>query len=248
MFDPNVAWARLGTRGKVAAGVAGLALIVLGVVLPGFVRAVMAPSAGTQSNAEGDAEISKKHAERFPGYLAQIEGRSLFLVPGPPSIERSAGPPPDDEPKDKPKPTSYGGPSIVAMMNDAVWFSDGKRLQAGSEKEGDVRVVAVNIPWEATVEWQGVEFKVGLFTRDSLVIKAEGSPAALPDVDEEPEAEAANETVATPLVPKPAEVPMPAVQPGAEPTVAPAASPATPSRESPPAPPPPEAPATPPGS
>jgi hypothetical protein len=183
----------------VAAGAAALALIVLGTVMPGFVRAMLAPSAETQSNAAGDEENAKKYAERFAGYLAQVDGRSLFLVPGPPVKDVSTEPPPEHEGEsEKPKPSSYGGPAMVAMMNDAVWFDNGKRLKAGGERDGDLRVVSVNIPWEATLEWQEVEFKVGLFTRDALVIKSEksGSPAEPPpassgDVGDPPEADAA---------------------------------------------------------
>lgn len=170
-FDPRLAWLRLGTRGKVALGCLVLALLVFGAVVPGLVRAVLAPSAETQSNAEGDVASAQKNAERFAGYLAQIDGRSLFIVPGPPVKEVSKEPEPTEEVGEPPKPTAYGGPSIIAMMNDAVWFDNGKRLKAGGERDGDLRVVSVNIPWEATLEWQAVEFKVGLFSRDNLVIK-----------------------------------------------------------------------------
>lgn len=184
-FDARAAWERLGTAGKVASAAAILCVVVLGAVLPGFVRAVLAPSAETQSNAAGDKDSDAKYKEKFPGYLAQIEGRSLFLVPGPPVKEVSKEQPPEDEGvAEKTKPESYGGPAIIGMMNDAVWFDNGKRLVAGGEKEGDLRVVSVNIPWEATVEWQEVEFKVGLFTKDNLVIKEkESAPKAEPPVE-----------------------------------------------------------------
>lgn len=182
-FDPREAWARLGTQGKVAAGAIGVALVVMIAVVPAFVSALLAPSAESQSSAEGDKDLAAKAKEKFPGYLAQIEGRSLFLKPGPPEKATSAPQteplPEDDTPR---KPTTYGGPAIVAMMGDSVWFDNGKRMQVGDDREGDIRVVAVNIPWEATIEWQEVEFKVGLFKKDDLVIKenAQESPKAEP--------------------------------------------------------------------
>lgn len=174
-FDPRDAWARLGTPGKVATAALGVALVVLISVVPAFVRALWAPSAETQSSAEGDKELAAKTKEKFPGYLAQIEGRSLFLTPGPPKLESKK---PEDEPieDDKPqKPATYGGPAVIAMMGDSVWFDNGKRMQVGDERDGDIRVVAVNIPWEATIEWQEVEFKVGLFKKDDLVIKEQAT-------------------------------------------------------------------------
>ena len=182
-FDPRESWTRLGTPGKVAAAAVGLALVVLISVVPAFVRALWAPSAETQSSADGDKELAAKAKEKFPGYLAQIEGRSLFLKPGPPIKETSK--PLDEVPPetaDKQKPTTYGGPAVVAMMGDSVWFDNGKRMQVGDKREGDIRVVAVNIPWEATIEWQDVEFKVGLFKKDDLVIKeqAKETPKAEP--------------------------------------------------------------------
>lgn len=183
-FDPRAAWTRLGTAGKVATAAVALCVATLGMVVPGLVRALLAPSAETQSNAAGDEASAKKYVEKFPGYLAQIEGRSLFMVPGPPATAKASdAEPPLSEPGESPKPTSYGGPAIIGMMNDAVWFENGKRLVAGGDKDGDLRVVSVNIPWEATLEWQAVEFKVGLFTKDNLVVKER-------DTSPEPEADA----------------------------------------------------------
>jgi hypothetical protein len=176
-FDPRDAWSRLGTPGKVATAALGVALVVLISIVPAFVRALWAPSAETQSSAEGDKELAAKTKEKFPGYLAQIEGRSLFLTPGPTKQE---SPKPEDEPieDDQPqKPATYGGPAVIAMMGDSVWFDNGKRMQVGDERDGDIRVVAVNIPWEATIEWQAVEFKVGLLKKDDLVIKEQAKEA-----------------------------------------------------------------------
>lgn len=243
-FDPREAWTRLGTPGKVAAAAVVLALVVLVSVVPAFVRALWAPSAETQSSADGDKELAAKAKEKFPGYLAQIEGRSLFLKPGPPIKETSR--PPEDVPAEtdeKQKPTTYGGPAVIAMMGDSVWFDNGKRMQVGDKREGDIRVVAVNIPWEATIEWQEVEFKVGLFKKDDLVIKEQASeapkaapasePAAGDGADEdamvppkgeggspEPKVAASGDKPVEPGKgePKPETVPAaPAVAPGAEP-------------------------------
>lgn len=229
-FDPREAWARLGTIGKVATGAIALMLVVMTSVVPAFVRALLAPSAETQSSAEGDKELAAKTKEKFPGYLAQIEGRSLFLKPGPPIKETSK--PPDDLPSEnseKQRPTSYGGPALVAMMGDTVWFDNGKRMQAGGDKEGDLRVVSLNIPWDATIEWQEVEFKVGLFKKDDLVIQAKAKEAPQSDSKETPAAPADSpdeEAIAKP--PQPAEQPRPKVATGEVPASSGSADPAKP--------------------
>ena len=90
--------------------------------------------------------------------LDQISGRSLFAIPREPKKEAAKGP----------KPSVYAGPQIVAMINDAVWFSDGSRIALGAAADKGLRVLRINPPWSATVEWQGGEFDVDLFKRTDL--------------------------------------------------------------------------------
>jgi len=104
---------------------------------------------------------------------ARIDGRSLFFVPSapppppPPAVAEADRPPPAPPPP-PPPPARYGGPQIVALINDTVWFAGGEKVAAG-ESGGGVRVIAVDAPWSAKVEWSGVEFEVDLFARDSVV-------------------------------------------------------------------------------
>jgi len=57
------------------------------------------------------------------------------------------------------------------MMLDSAWFSDGSRLAAGGSAKGELRVISLNPPWDATVEWKGVEFNVPLFDKNKVVFK-----------------------------------------------------------------------------
>lgn len=214
-IDPRVAWARLGSKGQVATVAALLGAAALFMVLPAFVRAILVDSAESQGNAESDVNAAKKLAEGFDGYLAQIDGRSLFLVPGPmvAAVSVPDEAPVDDGPKVAPKPSSYGGPAVVAGGLGTVWFDGGKRLKIG-DSDGDLRVVSLDLPWDVTLEWQKVEFKVGLLTRDSLVIKSEKEKtmpaAAKSDAGEEEtpgdqEPDSAKPIDAEPADPKPVE-------------------------------------------
>ncbi len=171
-MDPRAAWARLGAPGKAALALLVGGVAATGATVPGLVRALLAPSAQGESAAGSDAQRVEQHGAAFDKQIAQIDGRSLFLVPGPP---KAAAPEPEPEvpagpPPPPPKPTSYGGPGIIAMINGTVWFENGKRLSEGSPAEDDVRVVAIKAPWEVRLEWKGVEFDVKFFPRDTVVI------------------------------------------------------------------------------
>jgi len=45
------------------------------------------------------------------------------------------------------------------------------KLKEG-ESNGTVRLVRLDSPWGARLEWKGVEFDVGLFERDKIVMPA----------------------------------------------------------------------------
>lgn len=121
----------------------------------------------------------QKNAEQqkvtFDGYLAQVKGRSLFYVPPPPTASAAAEPVDTDKPP--PPPSTYGGPSIVAMLSDIVWFSNGRKLKVG-EKHDDLEVVALSPPWSSRLKWKGVEFDVGFFERSRLTKDAKESVPA----------------------------------------------------------------------
>lgn len=111
-----------------------------------------------------------------------VDGRSLFYIPSPPPPppppprpeEPYVPPPPTPAPK---PPAVYGGPKIIGAAIDTVWFDNGKRLTAGGDADGDLRVIEITeVPWAARLEWKGVEFDVPFITRDGVVIKDEKAP------------------------------------------------------------------------
>ncbi|MFZ4573162.1 MAG: hypothetical protein ACOYN0_02115 [Phycisphaerales bacterium] len=169
-FSFRWASATLKTPGMLAALAAGAAVVVLGWGVYAITTAFLSPKPGQLQSTTVDKEQAAKQSALFEGYLAQINGRSLLITPGAPVAEA----PPvvaDTTPKDPPKPSSYGGPALTAMMLDSAWFADGARLKAGGDGKGDLKVLSLNPPWEVRVEWRGVEFNVPLFDRDKVVFK-----------------------------------------------------------------------------
>lgn len=170
---------RLGWTGLLAL----LGVVLVGVVLVyqaiGVVRAARVPSAQQQRSANKDQELDQAYRESFSAYLPQIKGRSLFYVPAPPTVAEASEPEDEGPAPEPPKPSSYGGPKIIAMINDEVWLEDKKRLTIGGSEGGDVRLVALSAPWSARLEWRGVEFDVPFLKRDSVVMPASKEPAAI---------------------------------------------------------------------
>lgn len=157
------------STGPWAARIAGVTLV--GLVVGGAYAAYVlvdamlvespTPSAITASDNSGQHQVKS--------FVSQVDGRSAFYTPDPPPPPRAPDPVVRDEgPREPPKPTSYGGPKIVATINDAVWFDNGKRVAVGKD-EGGVTVVEIRAPWEVVVLWKEVEFRVPLFDRDKLI-------------------------------------------------------------------------------
>lgn len=147
----------------------GAALVVLALQGSKLVKAALMPSAGVGDVRKTVEEQALRYAAAFDPQMAQINGRQLFLMPAPAPVAEVEEEP--DEPVDTtPRaPTVYAGPSVVAMINDAVWFSNGTRIAKG-EKDGDLKVVDIDAPWSAQVEWRGSEFTVKLFDRDAVIL------------------------------------------------------------------------------
>lgn len=177
---------RLGPPGLAAAAVALAALVVLLFSARGIASALTTPSAQLVEKAENEKKANaEKFKASFTGYLAQLDGRSLFFIPGPP-----APPPPPpvvadkEEPKAPPPPATYGGPALTAMVNNTAWFADGKKLAEG-QGDSELKLVEARPPWGALVEWKGVQFTINLFERDSVVFPApKPVPAPAPATSE----------------------------------------------------------------
>lgn len=232
--EARAAFASLPPLGKAAIGVSALAVAVLIPSLWDLGKAIIGPRPTLPAVAEAEGV---PRAPLFEVYVNQISGRSLFYNPKQVAEANPPPPPPTSEDTTPPKPTSYGGPAIAAMIFDEVWFADGKRLKLGEEEKDDMKVVAMNPPWSATIAWKGVEFPVKLFEKNNVVFKEAPSSVNPASGGTEPVAEPASEPSATPEG-KPAAPESPSPAPGETPQTPPATPPA-PEPTSPGTPPPP---------
>ncbi|CAG1003550.1 hypothetical protein PHYC_03074 [Phycisphaerales bacterium] len=212
--EARAAFASLPPLGKAAIGVAALAGAVLLPSLWDLGRAIIGPRPTLPAVAEAEA-VSR--APQFETYVGQVTGRSLFYNPKQVAEANPPPPPPSTEDTTPPRPSSYGGPSIAAMIFDEVWFTDGKRMKLGDDEKDDMKVVAMNPPWSATIAWKGVEFPVKLFEKNDVVFKDTPPPTPPPET-------APPEPSAEPPKP-PDDAPPPTDSPGTTPETPPPAAP-----------------------
>ncbi len=120
--------------------------------------------------------------DRLSEYVAQIDGRTMFFTPAPPPPRPVIAADSNDGPEVDPPPARYGGPSVIGLLNDRVWFSDKRQATVGGDAVGDLRVISTDGPWSVTVEWQGVQFDVPFLARDGVVLAGdeESARAAVP--------------------------------------------------------------------
>ncbi|MCA9298086.1 MAG: hypothetical protein KDA28_03410 [Phycisphaerales bacterium] len=154
----------------VARGGCAIVVLMLATSIPDIWRTISLTLAQEDdSGNEDEAQILEAVDQRMTTFRNEIDGRSVFFVPRrpdpppPPVVERR-----DTEDRPPSVPTRYGGPAVVAMMNGAVWFANGERLEPGQEAAG-VRVIETKAPWSVRLEWSGGEFDVDLFRRDGVV-------------------------------------------------------------------------------
>lgn len=175
----KVAAARLGRTGRWALAIAVLAAVCLMVWLTSLVSALLLPSGGADSAKADEKQRLAELQENYKQQIAQFNGRTVFYVPAKPGPPPEPEKTPEDKDKPSPLPSSYGGPAVIAMVNDVVWFADGTRVKVG-ESSGDVKIVKLNAPWDATVLWKGAEFKVKFFEKDAVVLaKGKSAESAL---------------------------------------------------------------------
>ncbi len=183
MSRASAAWAALGYPGKLALLTLGCAAVAVLVSSRHLVSAFSTPAARPPAAGAADQQRKQQYAAAIDRHLLQVDGRSLFFIPSAPPPPPPPPPPPrsDGPPPPPPPPARYGGPTIIAMLNDAVWFDNGVKLEVGESSESDsVKVVRLNAPWSAVVEWRGIEFTVDLFKKDA-VVAPEPPPAAPTD-------------------------------------------------------------------
>jgi hypothetical protein len=192
--------------GWIACAAGALALVVVVRSTAPVVSALF--TRAEPSSPKGDE--AKQAVERFKAatdtHVAAIKGRSLFFIPPPKPRPRVDTPVVVDTPKPPPPPsvpTRYGGPSIQAVVNGSVWFSDGKKVLVG-ESTGTgssmVTVIAAETPWAIRLKWEGVEFDVPLFERDGVIYPTKKPEAAKSEPASKPEVKPETKSEITPAV------------------------------------------------
>lgn len=151
----------LSTVGLVVAG------IVLVVPLPGLLAAMFTTSIGQDSAGENMQAYLATHDRDLQTYRERFEGRSLFFrprAPAPPPPPRKSEEKSDALPAPPSIPTTYGGPVVIAVIGDQVWFKskDNLKLRVGQEGAG-VKVLASNPPWTVKLAYAGGEYDVPIF-------------------------------------------------------------------------------------
>ena len=152
----------LSTVGLVVAG------IVLVTPLPGLLAAMFTTSIGQDSAGENMQAYLAAHDRDLATYRERFEGRSLFFRPPAPAVKPAPKPrsenKPEAPPPPPPIPMSYGGPVVIAVIGDQVWFKSKDNLRLGVGEEGaGVKVLASNPPWTVKLGYAGGEYDVPVF-------------------------------------------------------------------------------------
>jgi hypothetical protein len=164
---------RLGLPGVAAVLCGAVAIAVFLTASTTIFSALAVPSANLVEQAEKERKQNEdKYLASFNGYVAQVNGRSLFITPGRPPAKEAPRTAANDKPATLPPPAVYGGPSLIAMVNGVAWFNDGKKLAVG-EGDSELKIVELQPPWAAVVKWKDVQFTISLFDRET-----EGNPLA----------------------------------------------------------------------
>ena len=166
--DNSAETRRIGVGGAVAA----VLVTVCGVVIAWSIFALLSAALVETPAMHGDERPSEGDDEdRLARYVDQFNGRTMFFTPAePPPVRVDPPPSIDTGPRIDPAPTRYGGPNVIGMANDRVWFSDKRQATVGGEAVGDLRVLSTDGAWQILVEWKGVEFEVPFMIRDEFVL------------------------------------------------------------------------------
>ncbi len=161
---------RLSTPLLVNLGAAAVAALVVVASVPALVGAIFAPGLAEDETQERITKLLAAHDQDRSTYVGRFDGRSLFVKPSPPPPVREMVRPqepierPAPEPVAPTVPVSYGGPSILFVLGDEVWFHNGMTLRVGEEDQG-VKVIASNAPWSVRLGHGGGEYDVPLFQK-----------------------------------------------------------------------------------
>jgi hypothetical protein len=164
--------------GMVALAVLVLALIFAAVQIPPVLRAMNLSEQPAPKPTDPRKDLDA-FASAMDLHVRRVDGRSMFIDPAPPA-------PPEERREPERRATVYAGPSLLAAINGVAWFSDGTRLREG-ESSGPLKLLALNVPWSARVEWEGGEFTVDLFARNTIVPLTDPSSTAPAENDADTE-------------------------------------------------------------
>lgn len=190
-MNESMANLRAGVRRLGLGGWVAVLMVVAAVLAPTtpvvrFARSLFTPNPPAPSQPGDPKKNAEQRATEFGAMLAQLNGRTLMRTPAPPSSATAEARVDDGPPTPPPPPTKYEGPTIIGMVNNTVWFSDGTRRGSDDQAKDDLKVVRTNPPWDATVSWKGVEFKVELFPKNYVVYKDKDESDTTPRVQAAP--------------------------------------------------------------
>ncbi len=163
---PVIDWRTPGLLGYLGLVALVVGLIVTGVFVPPLLAALNASADISEARAFDDSDELETFENNLDAWLAVTNGRSPFFVPPRPIIEKPEIETVETEPEPVNRvPTRYGGPDILAAMNDTIWLQGGDTVRVGDTARGVTPISLENLPWSVRVEWEGVEFDVDLFER-----------------------------------------------------------------------------------
>jgi hypothetical protein len=166
--DSSAGVERMSIGGAVAAM---LVVLAGGVVVWSLVVLLATAFVETPATREASSTKPAAHEDRLARYVDQFNGRTMFFTPAkPPPARVERAPVVDNGPRIEPPPARYGGPSIIGMANDTIWFSDKRHMIVGGEAVGDLRVLSTDGAWQVRVEWKGVAFEVPFLKRDGVIL------------------------------------------------------------------------------
>jgi hypothetical protein len=162
-FNWSLAWS------LIAIGI--LSIAVVANLVPVLSEA-LSPKPSARAVVDEVTRLMTEHDETQMVYRDRFNGRSVFFEP--PARKKPPPPTPPitdivkvDQPEKvdlepPPAPARYGGPAIVAILGDTVWFEGGKRVAVGEEVDG-IEVVALNSAWSAQIGWSRGEYAVSIY-------------------------------------------------------------------------------------
>jgi len=168
--------AKLAVISWAAIGASALALAIFATAIVPVARAVFANTPRDPLAVSEQAERVQAYHASYDTSRAQINGRSMFFIPPepPPAPKPKPKSKPRKDPPPPPPPATYGGPKVIAVVFDQVWFANGKKIRVG-ESSDDLEVIANDAaPWTVKVRWKDVEFDVEIFKRTARKLLQDG--------------------------------------------------------------------------